>query len=121
MITNEVYVETEILRKHGSSLRRIAAEPGCAINAVHSHLTAGQKAKYERCEKRPSKLSPYEAYLRERQTSAHPLWIPATLLHREIVAQGYQGAMGQLRRFLREVKPTLPPEPVIRFETAPSE
>ena len=121
MITNEVYMEIEVLRKHGFSLRRIAAEVGCAVNTVRSHLTAGQKPKYERHKKRPSKLSPYEAYLRERQTSAHPLWIPATVLHREIVAQGYQGGMSQLRRFLREIKPTLPPEPVIRFETAPGE
>ena len=80
MITNEVYMEIEVLRKHGFSLRRIAAEVGCAVNTVRSHLTAGHKPKYERQKKRPSKLSPYEAYLRERQTSAHPLWIPATVL-----------------------------------------
>lgn len=121
MITNEVYMEIEVLRKHGFSLRRIAAEVGCAVNTVRSHLTAGQKPKYERHKKRPSKLSPYEAYLRERQTSAHPLWIPATVLYREIAAQGYQGGMSPLRRFLREIKPTLPPEPVVRFETAPGE
>lgn len=121
MITKEVYMEIEVLRKHGFSLRRIAAEVGCAVNTVRSHLTAGQKPKYERQKKRPSKLSPYEVYLRERQTSAHPLWIPATVLHREIAAQGYQGGMSQLRRFLREIKPTLPPEPVVRFETAPGE
>lgn len=114
-------MEIEVLRKHGFSLRRIAAEVGCAVNTVRSHLTAGQKPKYERHKKRPSKLSPYEAYLRERQTSAHPLWIPATVLYREIAAQGYQGGMSPLRRFLREIKPTLPPEPVVRFETAPGE
>lgn len=121
MITNEVYMEIEVLRKHGFSLRKIAAEVGCAVNTVRSHLAAGQKPKYERQKKRPSKLSPYEDYLRERQTAAHPLWIPATVLHREIAAQGYPGGMSQLRRFLREVKPTLPPELVIRFETAPGE
>lgn len=121
MITNEVYMEIEVLRKHGFSLRRIAAEVGCAVNTVRSHLTAGHKPKYERQKKRPSKLSPYEAYLRERQASAHPLWIPATVLHREITAQGYQGGMSQLRRFLREIRPTLPAEPVVRFETVPGE
>lgn len=121
MITNEVYMEIEVLRKHGFSLRRIAAEVGCAVNTVRSHLAAGQKPKYERDKKRRSKLSPYEAFLRERQTAAHPLWIPATVLHREIAGQGYQGGMSQLRSFLRGMKPTLPPEPVIRFETAPGE
>ena len=29
MITDEVYVEIELLRRHGLSLRRIAAEVGC--------------------------------------------------------------------------------------------
>lgn len=121
VITNEVYMEIEVLRKHGFSLRRIAAEVGCAVNTVRSHLAAGQAPKYERQKKRPSKLSPYEAYLRERQTSAHPLWIPATVLLREIVAQGYRGGISQLRSFLRKIKPTLPAEPVVRFETAPGE
>lgn len=121
MITNEVYMEIDVLRKHGFSLRRIAAEVGCAVNTVRSHLAAGQKPKYERHKKRPSKLSPYEAYLRERQTAAHPLWIPATVLHREIAAQGYQGGMSQLRSFLRGIRPPLPPDPVVRFETGPGE
>ncbi len=97
MITNEVYMEIEVLKKHGFSLRRIAAEVGCAVNTVRSHLAAGWKPKYERQKKRPSKLSPYEAYLRERQAAAHPNWIPATVLYREIVAQGYPGGLSQLR------------------------
>lgn len=121
MITNEVYMEIEVLKKHGFSLRRIAAEVGCAVNTVRSHLAAGWKPKYERQKKRPSKLSPYEAYLRERQAAAHPNWIPATVLYREIVAQGYPGGLSQLRFFLRGVKPTLPPETVVRFETEPGE
>jgi transposase len=84
-------------------------------------LTSGIKPKYERQKQRPSKLSAYEDYLRERQAAAQPLWIPATVLHREIAAQGYQGGMSQLRRFLRGVRPTLPVEPIVRFETAAGE
>ena len=121
MITNEVYMEIEVLRKHGFSLRRIAAEVGCAVNTVRSHLVSGVKPKYERQKQRLAKLSPYEVYLRERQSAAQPLWIPATVLHREIAAQGYQGGMSQLRRFLRGMKPTLPIEPLVRFETTPGE
>ncbi|MBA4143721.1 MAG: hypothetical protein H0X43_12150 [Nitrosospira sp.] len=40
MITDEVYVEVELLRKHGMSLRKIAEEVGCAVNTVRSHLEA---------------------------------------------------------------------------------
>ena len=114
-------MEIEVLRKHGFSLRRIAAEVGCAVNTVRSHLVSGVKPKYERQKQRLAKLSPYEVYLRERQSAAQPLWIPATVLHREIAAQGYQGGMSQLRRFLRGMKPTLPIEPLVRFETTPGE
>jgi transposase len=114
-------MEIEVLRKHGFSLRRIAAEVGCAVNTVRSHLATGMKPKYERHKRRPAKLSPYKTYLRERQAAAHPLWIPATVLYREIVAQGYQGGISQLRSYLRGIRPIQPIEPVIRFETAPGE
>lgn len=114
-------MEIEVLRKHGFSLRRIAAEVGCAVNTVRSHLASGIKPKYERQKQRFAKVAPYETYLRERQAAAQPLWIPATVLHREISAQGYQGGMSQLRRFMRGVRPTLPVDPVVRFETAPGE
>ncbi|MEP6880203.1 MAG: IS21 family transposase, partial [Nitrosospira sp.] len=60
-------------------------------------------------------------YLRERQAAAHPAWIPATVLQREIAAQGYAGGLSQLRAFLRSLKPALPMDPVVRFETAPGE
>ncbi len=114
-------MEIEVLRKHGFSLRRIAVEVGCAVNTVRSHLSSGRKPKYERQKKRPSKLSPYEGYLQERQRSAHPHWIPATVLYREIAAQGYPGGISQLRSLLRRIRPSVAPEPVIRFETAPGE
>ena len=121
MITNEVYMEIEVLRKHGFSLRRIAAEVSCAVNTVRSHLASGTKPKYARQKQRISKLSAYEGYLRERQAAAHPQWIPATVLHREIVALGYQGGISQLRSFLRGIKPAQPVDPVVRFETAAGE
>ena len=42
MLSNEVSVEIEILRKHGLSLRRIAQEVGCAVNTVRRHLALGE-------------------------------------------------------------------------------
>jgi len=88
MITNEVYVEIEVLRKHGFSLRKIAAQVGCAVNTVRRHLAVGQTPKYVRRKQRETKLTPFETYLRERQKAAYPHWIPATVLQREIAAQG---------------------------------
>jgi len=121
LITDEVYVEIEVLRRHGMSLRRIAQEVGCAVNTVRAHLAAPGLPRYERKVKRASKLAPFEEYLRERQRAAHPNWIPATVLMREIVAQGYAGGSSQLRAFMRTLRPAAPIEPVVRFETAPGQ
>lgn len=121
VITDEVYVEIEILRKHGMSLRKIAQEVGCAVNTVRSHLEADGLPRYQRNKLRVSKLSRFEEYLRERQAAARPAWIPATVLLREIVALGYTGSHSQLRAYMRGLRPTLPVDPVVRFETAPGE
>jgi len=114
-------VEIQLLKKHGWSLREIAAEVGCAVNTVRRHLVSEEMPKYERKVKRETKLAVHETYLRARQESAKPLWIPATVLHREIIARGYQGGQSQLRAFLRTLKPAQVEEPVVRFETAPGE
>lgn len=121
MITDEVYVEIELLRKQGMSLRKIAEEVGCAVNTVRSHLEADTRPRYKRNQLRVTKLSPFEDYLRARQGAAHPAWIPATVLQREIAARGYMGGLSQLRAFVRSLKPLLPMDPVVRFETAPGE
>jgi transposase len=40
VITDEMYVEIELLRKYGMSKRNIAPEVGCAVNTIRSHLEA---------------------------------------------------------------------------------
>lgn len=121
MITDEVYVDIQVLRKHGFSLRKIAEEVGCAVNTVRRQLASDEPPRYERKVKRQTKIGAFESYLRGRQQAAKPLWIPATVLFREIAAQGYRGGMSQLRAYLRTIKPVSAVEPLIRFETAPGE
>ena len=121
MITDEVYVEIEILREHGMSLRKIAEVVGCAVNTVRSHLEADTLPMYQRNKLRVTKLSLFHDYLQERQAAAQPDWIPATVLLREIAALGYTGSHSQLRAYMHGIRPTLPLDPVVRFETAPGE
>jgi transposase len=45
--------------------------------------------------------------------------LPATVLLREIRAQGYEGGITQLKEYLREIRPAPPDEPIRRFETEP--
>ena len=103
------------------SLRKIAEEVGCAVNTVRSHLKSETWPGYPRHKLRVSKLSGFADYLRERQAAAHPAWIPATVLLREIKALGYLGSHSQLRAHMHRLKPALPVDPVVRFETAPGE
>ena len=120
-------MEVQLLKKHGYSLRAIAREVGCAVGTVRRQLRIGEQgergSRPERTRRvaRPSKLSAFERYLRDRQAAAAPLWIPATVLFREIVQQGYAGGQSQLRAFMRTLKPKSAVEPLVRFETAPGE
>lgn len=111
----------QLLKKHGFSLRQIAWEVGCAVNTVRRQIAEIEPPRYVRQVKRPSKLAAYESFLRARQQAASPLWIPATVLMREIQEQGYLGGQSQLRAFMRTLKPKSPPDPVVRFETEPGE
>jgi transposase len=99
MISKEVYVEIKVMRRQGKSLRQIAEAVGCAVNTVRSHILSADIPRYERKVKRPGKLAGFESYLRERQAAAHPNWIPASVLYREIVEQGYSGGTSPLRAF----------------------
>ena len=121
VITKEVFVEIQLLKKHGFSLRQIAKEVGCAVNTVRRQLAEVEMPKYIRQVRRPTKLAPYEGYLRARQEAARPLWIPATVLMREIQARGYLGGYSQLRAWMRTLRPMSAPDPVVRFETAAGE
>jgi transposase len=121
LISKEVYVEIQILKKQGFSLRRIAREVGCAVNTIRRQLAQDAAPKYERKVKRETKLAPFEPYLRERVAAAKPLWIPATVLYREIMERGYSGGQTRVRSFLRTLKSMQVIEPLVRFETAPGE
>ena len=70
---------------------------------------------------RTKKLDAFKDYLRERVCAAHPLWLPATALLPELRAQGYKGKLTQLRVYLQSLRPRLPVEPLVRFETPPGQ
>ena len=57
-----MYLEIQLLSKHGLSLRRIAAEVGCAVDTVRRHLALEAVPKYERKVKSTTKLAVRESY-----------------------------------------------------------
>lgn len=120
MLKKEAVMEIRILFRRGMSVRAIARELRISRNTVRKYLRGkAVKAAAERGPGRPRKLVPYEDWLRRRVTAAAPIRLPATVLHREIVAMGYTGTERTVRRFLASLKPAPVVEPVVRFETPP--
>jgi len=120
MLTQEQAVEIRVMARRGESVRSIARELGCSRNTVRRYLRDEQAGRYSPRAARPCKLDPFKAYLQERIAQARPRWIPATVLHREIAEQGYEGGISQLKAWLAPMK-SVAPEPAVRFETAPGE
>ena len=69
----------------------------------------------------PGKLDPFKGYLMQRVEAARPYWIPATVLAREVRAQGFDGCDRLVSRFVRTLRPAAKDDPVVRFETAPGQ
>jgi transposase len=121
MLTKENTMEIKILSKQGLSLRSISKETGYALNTIRKYLSGGEPVYKERQIKKPTKLSAYESYIRERLSAVSPEWIPATVMYRELLSKGYTGKIRQLRYFMASLKPKSVAEPVIRFETEPGQ
>ena len=67
--------------------------------------------------RRPSKLDPYKGIIHARLTEYPKL--SAVRLFNEVQAAGYRAGYGQVKRYLRKVRPREPVEPVHGFETPP--
>ena len=115
-------MEIHVLHRQGKGIRAIAKELNISRNTVRRYLRDVAKTRqYKQRQARPSKLEPFQAYLRQRIEAAKPHWIPAIVLFREIQAQGYQGKEGILKNYIRQFKPKTATEPVVRFETPPGQ
>ena len=121
MLRVEGYVEIQVLKRQGKSIRAISAELGVARNTVRKYLRSGGAPKMKERPPRPSKLDPFREYLKERIRAALPERIPASVLGREIAERGYQGKGAILRAYVASLRPAPTPDPVVRFETAPGE
>ena len=115
-------MEIRILARRGMGIRAIARELRISRNTVRRYLRGEAVREVGGCGPgRPRKLAPYEAWLRRRVESAAPARLPATVLHREVAAMGYDGTERAVRRFVAQLHPPVAIELVVRFETAPGE
>ncbi len=119
MLLAETVMEIRILRRQGKGIREIARLTGKSRNTVKRYLQVKGPPAYRPRPARASKLDPFKGWLNERVQSAHPDWIPATVLLSELRQQGYGGGLTVLRCYLAKLRPSIIPEPVVRFETEP--
>ena len=119
MLHKEIQVEIQVLHRQGKGIRAISRETGIARNTVRAILAGLSDGQYGPRHPRPTKIDAHKAYLQERIGAAGKIRLPATVLLREIRAEGYEGGITQLKEYLREIRPAPPDEPVVRFETEP--
>lgn len=107
MLTQELLVEIHVLHRQGKSIRAIAKALQISRNSVRKYLrNIAMTPNYSKRTDRASKLDPFKAYLKARIDAAKPDWIPATVLFREIQANGYEGKEGILKNYIRPFKIT---------------
>lgn len=121
MLTQEQSVEIKVLARQGMGIKTIARTLGLSRNTVRRYLRGeAEQPCYLARPPRPAKLDPFKVYLQERIEAARPHWIPATVLLREIQAQGYAGGVSRLKSWLAPFKRPVH-DPVVRFETLPGQ
>jgi transposase len=119
--------ETRMLLRHyleqGSSKSALARELGVSRDTIHRWIRAGDldrdlddaPVRYGPRAPVPTKLDAFKPIIAAR-LAAYPELSAVRLLD-EIRAAGYGGGYTQLKAFVRRVRPTPAPDPVIRFET----
>ncbi len=121
--------EQRVLLRHyleqGLSKAEVAARLGISRRTVYYWVNSGQLERELddeplRYKPRPVVTRKVDAFrgIVETRLSEYPK-LSAVRLFDEIKAAGYDGGYTQLKEFVRQVRPTPPVDPVVRFETAP--
>lgn len=123
--------EQRVLLRHyleqGLSKSEVADRLGISRRTVYYWINSGQLDR--ELDDEPIRYRPRPVVSRkvdafrgviETRLSAYPK-LSAVRLFDEIRAAGYDGGYAQVKEFVRQVRPTPPADPVVRFETAPGQ
>ena len=120
-------METRMLLRHGleagESKAELARRFGVSRRTIHHWIETDQldrdvaagAARYAERARVAHKLDPYKGII-DARLSAYPK-LSARRLFEEVRSAGYAGGYGRVRDYVREARPRVPEEPVVRFET----
>jgi transposase len=106
------------MRQDGLSVRQISKLTGLDRKTVRKYELDPQIPQYGPRQQRPSKLSPFEAYIEQRLKEG--VWNTVVLL-RELCERGYMGGYTILRSYVAPRRQQAYAAAVRRFETAPGQ
>jgi transposase len=121
--------EQRVLLRHylerGLSKAEVARELGISRRTVYHWITTGQLDREldrapVRYTPRPAvarKIDPFRSIIEARLREFPKL--TSTRLFEEVRAAGYGGGYTQIKEYVRQVRPTPPMDPLVRFETPP--
>ena len=109
-------MDMQALLEAGLTKAAVAERLGVSRRTV-TRWQAETEPKPRQRKPRVQKLDPYKDIIRTRLQTYPELTVQR--LFEEVQAAGYDGGYGQVRTYVSAVRPTLEPEPVVRFETAP--
>ena len=121
--------EKRVLLRHyleqGVPKAAIARDVGVSRETIYRWIATGQldrdlddeAVRYRPRVPAPSRLDPYKGII-DTRLADYPR-LSAVRLFNEVRAAGYPGGYGQVKRYVRKVRPREPVEPVRRFETPP--
>lgn len=118
MMLREMSMQIKWLESQGVPKARIAAQFNVSRQTVYNHLNRGDVPFPKPRGSRSSKLDGFKSYVRSRLENFD---LPATVLLREIRAQGYAGGLTVLRDFVRPLRKELIRRVTERFETVPGQ
>jgi transposase len=104
--------------RQGVSIRQVARERGVSWRTAKKYMQSTSPPHYKERAPKPSKLQPYEEYIRGR-LERFPL--NARKLYEEIQAMGYDGKYTLVKEFVRPIKHDRAVAAELRFETKPGE
>lgn len=111
--------EIHALYRDHYSIRGIAKELGISRNTVRKYLRNPGLPQSKPRPPRPSKLAPYQEYIKRRMLEDGVY--NSQVLLRELRAMGYDGGRTILKDFMKPLRPPRPVPSTVRFETEPGE